>query len=309
MAKTEASSISDGLLIRSMPILFLFLWPTGFIALKVGLTYAEPLTFLVWRYGILLVILMPAWCWLRPDFPRTRAQWFHIGMVGLLIQAGYFGFAYLCMQQGMSATSLALIASQQPILVGLLAPVIAGEKVGFTRWMGLLMGVGGAMIVIISKSDGSDANAGWLALLFGVLSLLCITTATFWEKKHVAPHHPVSVYLIQYSVGLLATLPCAWLFETMDVTWNQDLILSLGWLIVANSLISMWLLFSMLRRGEASKVAALFFLIPAVAALMASAVGQEQIPLMAWPGMALAAGGIYLVNRSAQPSKSLTAEA
>lgn len=303
MANTEASSRPDSLLIRSMPVLFLFLWPTGFIALKVGLTYAEPLTFLAWRYGILLVILVPAWLWLRPALPASRSQWCHIGMVGLLIQAGYFGFAYLCMQHGMSATSLALIASQQPILVGLLAPVIAGEKVGLKRWLGLLMGVGGAMIVIISKSSGSDANAGWLSLLFGVLSLLCITTATFWEKKHVTPHHPVSVYLIQYSVGFLATLPFALLFETMVVQWTQDFILSLGWLIIANSLISMWLLFSMLRRGEASKVSALFFLIPAVAALMASAVGQEQIPLMAWPGMALAAAGIYVVNRSAQLPK------
>ena len=303
MAISEGSGQPASLLIRSMPFLFLLLWPSGFIALKVGLTYSEPLTFLAWRYGILVIILIPAWLWLKPALPNHRAQWFHIGMVGLLIQAGYFGFAYLCMQHGMSATSLALIASQQPILVGLLAPIIAGEKVGAKRWLGLLMGVGGAMIVIISKSNGSDANAGWLSLLFGVLSLLCITTATFWEKKHVKPHHPVSVYLIQYSVGFLATLPFAFLFETMVVKWTQDFVLSLTWLIVANSLISMWLLFSMLRRGEASKVSALFFLIPAVAALMASAVGQEQIPMMAWPGMALAAAGIYLVNRSAQPLK------
>lgn len=300
---TDFSSRSSRLLVLGMPLLFLFLWPSGFIALKVGLTYAEPLTFLAWRYGILVVIMLPVWAWLKPPLPATRSQWLHIGMVGLLIQAGYFGFAYLCMQHGMSATSLALIASQQPILVGLLAPVLAGEKVGLKRWLGLLMGVGGAMIVIISKSDGSDANAGWLALLFGVLSLLCITTATFWEKRFVRPHHPVSVSLIQYTVGFSATLPFAWLFETMVVNWTQDFVMSLAWLIVANSIISMWLLFSMLRRGEASKVSALFFLIPAIAALMASAVGQENIPLMAWPGMVLAAAGIYLVNRSSSASK------
>jgi drug/metabolite transporter (DMT)-like permease len=37
------------------PFLFVLLWSTGFIGAKFGLPYAEPLTFLFWRYLLLLL--------------------------------------------------------------------------------------------------------------------------------------------------------------------------------------------------------------------------------------------------------------
>ena len=36
---------------RFYPLLFVFLWSTGFIGAKYGLPYAEPLSFLLVRYG------------------------------------------------------------------------------------------------------------------------------------------------------------------------------------------------------------------------------------------------------------------
>jgi hypothetical protein len=51
-------------------------------------------------------------------------------MVDLLLQAGYFSFVSLSVQFGVSAGAVALITSQQPVLLGLLAPAIAGERVG-----------------------------------------------------------------------------------------------------------------------------------------------------------------------------------
>ena len=40
-----------------LPFLFVFLWSTGFIGAKFGLPYAEPLSFLVARY-VLVIALM-----------------------------------------------------------------------------------------------------------------------------------------------------------------------------------------------------------------------------------------------------------
>ena len=36
-----------------LPLLFVFLWSTGFVGAKFGLPYAEPLTFLLCRYALL----------------------------------------------------------------------------------------------------------------------------------------------------------------------------------------------------------------------------------------------------------------
>jgi drug/metabolite transporter (DMT)-like permease len=93
-------------------------------------------------------------------------------------------------------------------------------------------------------------------------------------------------------------------FEELHVDWTANLIVSLAYLVVANSLLAITLLLTMLRRGEASRVSALFFLTPPLAALIAWIVLGEDLPAAAWPGMVLAAVGVALATwtRSAQPS-------
>ena len=48
---------------RFYPALFVFLWSTGFIGAKFGLPYAEPLSFLLTRY-VLVILLMTLAEWL-----------------------------------------------------------------------------------------------------------------------------------------------------------------------------------------------------------------------------------------------------
>jgi drug/metabolite transporter (DMT)-like permease len=73
--------------------------------------------------------------------------------------------------------------------------------------------------------------------------------------------------------------------------------MALAYLVVGNSLISVTLLLAMVRHGEASRVSALFFLVPPMAALMAWGLIGEVLPPLAWAGMALAACGVALVGR------------
>jgi drug/metabolite transporter (DMT)-like permease len=84
----------------------------------------------------------------------------------------------------------------------------------------------------------------------------------------------------------------------MQVHWTASLVASLAYLVIGNSLIAVSLLLAMIREGEASRVSALFFLVPPVAAVIAWVVLGEAIAALAWPGMVLAALGIWLVMRS-----------
>ena len=216
-------------------------------------------------------------------------------MIGLLIQAGYFTFTYLSLKYGMSAGAVALVTSQQPILIGLLAPAIAGERVDRIRWLGLALGVTGAVIVITARSSIDVSSP--LALVFAVLALLAMTGGTLWEKRFGTPVHPVLANTVQYAVGLAVTAPLAVLLEPMHVQWTPGLFGSLAYLVIANSLVAISLLLAMIRHGEASRVSALFFLVPPATAVIAFLVLGESIPAMAWPGMAIAAAGLYLVMR------------
>jgi drug/metabolite transporter (DMT)-like permease len=257
------------------------------------------MTFLALRYACVVLILAPVLLVLRPPLPRGASAWGHLAMVGLLLQAGYFCFTYLSLKQGMSAGGIALITSLQPILIGLLAPAIAQERVDARRWAGLGLGVSGAALVIVAKASIDVLSP--LGLLFAVSALLCITGGTLYEKRFGTQTHPATSNLVQYAVGLAVTAPLAFWLEPMRIEWTGPLWASLAYLVVGNSLVAITLLLTMIRHGEASRVSALFFLVPPCTAVIALAILDEPIPALAWPGMALAALGILLVTR-AKPS-------
>ncbi|MGB6103205.1 MAG: DMT family transporter [Pusillimonas sp.] len=289
------ASSGTPLWLAAAPALFLLLWSCGFVFLKLGLAYADPFTFLALRYACVVALLAVPFFWMRPPLPATPQVWLHLVVVGLLVQAGYFAFTYLSLKLGMSAGALALITSQQPILVGLLAPALAAERVGAIRWAGLIMGVAGAGIVILAKSSVEVASAA--GLLYAMLALLCMAGGTLWEKRFGTEVHPVTANMVQYAVGLAVAAPLAFFLESMHVQWTAGLFASLAYLVVCNSLIAISLLLAMIRRGEASRVSALFCLVPPTTAIIAFPVLGEAIPVLAWPGMLLAVAGIYLVMR------------
>ncbi|CAB3890236.1 DMT family transporter [Achromobacter mucicolens] len=281
--------------LKAAPALFLMLWSSGFVVLKVGLAYADPLTFLALRYACVVLILAPLLLALRPPLPTRASAWGHLAMVGLLLQAGYFCFTYLSLKQGMSAGGVALITSLQPILIGLLAPALAHERVDARRWAGLALGVAGAALVIVAKAS-IDVLAP-LGLAFAVGALLCLTGGTLYEKRFGTQIHPVASNFVQYGVGLAVSAPLAFWLEPMRIEWTGPLLGSLAYLVVGNSLVAITLLLAMIRHGEASRVSALFFLVPPCTAIIALLILREPIPPLAWPGMVLAALGILLVTR------------
>lgn len=279
------------------PAIFLVLWSAGFAVAKVGLLYTDPITFLALRYAFVLAVLLPLVPIVRPSWPKRAADWLHLAVVGFLIQAVYFGLSYMGLGSGISAGAAALIVSLQPILVGLLAPRLAGERVGALGWIGLALGLAGAAVVIVARSAIEVTSVA--GILFTVGGLVGMTAATLYEKRFGITQHPVTSNVVQYAVGLVAVLPVAWAIEDMQVEWTGEFVAALAYLVICNSLIAITLLLAMVRHGEASRVSALFFLVPPGAALIAWVTIGEAMPPVAWLGMGLAAIGVALVGRPA----------
>ena len=277
------------------PALFLILWSAGFAVAKIGLRHAEPLTLLALRYVLLLAVLVPAAVILRPPVPTSHRALRDIAVTGFLIQVVYFGLCYTAFKSGVSAGGVAIIVCLQPILVGLIAPRFVGEAVAPARWIGLALGLAGAMTVILSRASISAENP--LGLLAAVGGLFGMTGGTLYEKRFGVGHHPVTSNIIQYAVGAVATVPLAWLTEHGRIDWSPEFLWVMAYLVIGNSLISTTLLLAMIRRGEVARVSALFFLVPPAAALIAWAVLDEAMSGLAWVGLVLAALGVALASR------------
>jgi len=289
-------------MVRAAPVIFLVLWSGGYAAAKVGLPYTGPFTFLALRYIVALLILVPVALFTRPAWPRTREAWLHVLAVGFGIQVAYFGLSYVAFDLDLSAGAVALITSLQPILVALFAPRVTGEQVSPTRWIGLALGLSGAAIVIGARS-AIEAESWW-GILAACGALISMSAVTLYEKRYGGGTDPVPANMIGFGLGIVVFVPVALLAEGFAFEVTTRSVASLAYLAIGNSLISITLLLAMIRRGEASRVSALLFLVPPGAALIAWIVLGEQMPLLAWPGMALAAAGVYIATRRpvAQPA-------
>ena len=277
------------------PVAFTLLWAGGYSVAKLGLLYAEPMTLLSMRFAAVVILLFPLYLIIRPALPKRPADWMHLAVVGLLVQAVYFGFCWWAFKTGVSAGVLAIFMSLQPILVAILAPYLARERVSWKRWLGLILGLAGVAIVIIARSDIRPPT--WAGVGFSILGLLGITSGVLYEKRFGISYHPIVANMVQYCAGFLAVIPIAFLTETMEVQWTGELIAALSYLVIGNSILAISLLLAMIRAGEVARVSSLMFLVPPLAALFGWLLLGEEMPPVAWAGMAVAAIGVSIAIR------------
>ncbi len=75
--------------IPATPVVFVFLWSSAFVGIRFGLPYAEPFTFLAWRFLLAAsIFLLVAWQ-LRSPWPSHLSDYAHIIFCGVLIHGVY----------------------------------------------------------------------------------------------------------------------------------------------------------------------------------------------------------------------------
>lgn len=273
---------------------FVVVWSTGYIAGAMAVQHAGPFTVLVLRFGLSALVFGLLALLARVPLPRPECAW-HSAVVGLLTMAVQFGGVYAALKMGASPGLSALVIGMMPLTVALMAFVL-GERVQPRQWVGLGIGLAGVLLVIgerVASAHASLASCGAL-----VLGLIGISAGTLYQKRHAAAIDLRTGLFIQNAVGSLALLALAVPFEGLHTDMSWQLGASLAWLVFVNSVGGFALLFLLIRHGEAPKVAALFYLVPPVTALMSRVSMHESLTLPELAGFALASLGVYLGSKS-----------
>lgn len=281
----------------AMPILFVLIWSTGFIAAKYGLPYADPLTFLLLRFAGVLLVLLPLVLLMRAPWPVGRMR--HIAAAGILVQAGYLGGVWCAIKLGMPAGLSALIVGLQPVLTAFAAPWI-GESVRGRQWVGLVFGLCGVGLVVANKI--SLIGLSWGSIALCVFALLSITVGTLYQKRYCAHFDLRTGTIIQFAASLVVVLPLAIVFENLNfalenVRWTPQFIGALLWSVLALSIGAIFLLFALIRKSAATQVTSLLYLTPPTTAVMAWIMFGEAFSIVGIGGMVLAVIGVALVVR------------
>ena len=279
---------------RLAPILFVFLWSTGFVGAKYGLPYADPFIFLSLRIFIAAGILLIAARLMHAQIALTRSEISNSALIGLFLHAFYLGGVFFAISTGVSAGVAAVITSLQPVFVSILAVKVLGEKLRWSQFAGLVTGLIGVVLVLGPTFDSSVSIFG-IAAVF--IALLGSTTATLMQKKFGAGIPMLAGTAYQYlAAGLILGIAAIATGGTrIDLT--PKFAGAMIWLIFALSVGAVLLLLRLLNNGSAASVSSLFYLVPPATALEAYVLFGEKVNTQGFLGIGITALGVWLVIR------------
>lgn len=287
-----------------LPLCFVVLYGSGFVGAKLGLPHAEPFTFLAWRFALAALLLGLLARLLRAPWPGKPRLVFDLMGAGLLTVGLFSAGVFYSIASGVAPAISALIIALHPILVSLGAGLWLGERVGNRQWAGMLLGLFGVYLVLYQRLQ---LDPGYVqGASFSLLGLLGLSAGSLYQKARCSGMNIFSGGAIQCAVCAVAMALGAACFESGVVDWGMEFGVALLWMAVIVSVGAVSMLYVMIKRGEASRVASVFYLVPVSAALTAYLLFGQTVDGLALAGSALAALGVVLASLA--PGKSSASE-
>ncbi len=272
---------------------FVLVWCTGYLGGKLVVAEAGALTALVWRFGLSTLVFAALASAARVPRPSSNVL-AHSAVTGVLTLAVQFAGVYLGLHWGATAGVAALVIGAMPLVVALVAVVAGTERLGSRQWGGLAIGFAGVMLVVVDRIDGATPWPAWMALLVGLAGA---AAGTLYQKRHASTIDLRIGLATQNLAATLVLVPLAIVLEDFGYAATPAFFLPMTWLVLVNSVGGFALLFVLIRHGAASAVASLFFLMPAVTAVMGHVVLGEHLTALKLAGFACAAFGVWLATR------------
>jgi drug/metabolite transporter (DMT)-like permease len=291
---------ATALFVRAAPLTFAFLWSSGFIVAKYAAPDADAFTFLTVRFALAAVLLAVIAVMSRAPWPASAGAATHSLMAGVLLHGGYVGGVWWAVSAGLPTGISALITAGQPLLTALLAAPLLGERVTPWRWLGIVAGFIGIVLVLAPRLAGVDAatlGAVAMPILVNAGATVSVTLGPFYQKRFVPGGDLRSGTCLQFVGALAVVVPLALTTETLRFEPTATLLAALGWSVLMLSIAAIALLLLMIRHGEVSRIAALIYLVPPLTALQAFVLFGEDLSALQIIGMAVTAAGVWLATR------------
>ncbi len=274
---------------------FCFLWSSAFAAAKIAVRDCPPLTLLTIRFliagALMLGLAAASGRWKLPA-GRDLAS---LILLGVLNNALYLGLSWSGMTTVSSAFTAVLI-STNPLLIGVLAGPVLGERLGWRKLLGLCLGLAGVALVLRSRLSGMQEDLHGTLLVTGGLVALVAGTLLYKLLKPTSGLWTSTG--IQSLAGAAALLPFALAHESLgDAHMTASLFWSMAYMIVAVSMGGYYLWFMILGRASATAASALHFLMPPLGLLFGWAVLGEHVSWLDLLGIVPIALGIWLATR------------
>ena len=235
-------------------------------AQKAALAGLPPATITLLRNVVALLALLVvarAWrisfrAWSRRDLGRV----FVLGTAafGLPMVLGIVGV------ERSSAANGSILILLEPVTIVAIAWIFMGERIGGAKLASIVLGLAGALAIVLEGASFDDLFGGEHALGNAILALHGILWGCYTPlaKPLAEKHDPVGLCLLTTAFSLLLLGPAAW-FEREEWRAGPELVPALLWCLAIGlfvSFLSTFLWLAALRHIPSTSVAGFVFLQP-----------------------------------------------
>jgi drug/metabolite transporter (DMT)-like permease len=266
------------------------------IAKDVMPAYIQPFGFIFYRVlGALMLFAMIA------SFYKER-----IAKKDMLLLAvcGFFGVGLnqLSFFYGLNLTNpinAGIIMVSNPIMVLLASAFILKTRITYLKIAGLILGISGALIILLFKkgfSFGSDTIIGDSFILLNSASYAVYLVLV---KPLMSKYKPITVVTWVFGFGFLFVMPFGF-SEISEIDWSSftpDIWWKFGFVIVATTFLTYLFNIYGLQRLNPSVVSTYIYLQPLIAAFYAISLGKDSFTWIKFIAAILIFSGVYLVSK------------
>lgn len=243
-------------------------------------------------------VLLTAYIWVAHGFGVIKP----VVISGQVLRALFFLASTVLIAISVASlplsTALAIIFSS-PLLVAALSPLLLKETVGPRRWLAIVVGFIGVLVII--RPGGTEFT--WLLLI----PVAAASASALRDTTTRILHRTDNTYAILFwsNIAILAATLFTWPFG-----WEAVSLSDAGWLILGGALntLAHFLTITALRHGDAALVTPFRYTALVWAALLGFAIwGDVPDNWTILGAMIIVAAGIYLVLREAQVRRKAAA--
>jgi O-acetylserine/cysteine efflux transporter len=275
------------------------IWGTNFVAMKTALRDFTPFQLGAARY---VLAAFPLLLVVRP--PKMAWKW--IVLYGLFQGVGQFGFLFVALRVGMTASLASVLLQTQVFFTALFGLLLLREKIGRPLRWGLGIAALGLGCFGMNYLQPSAAGASATTVLGFVLSL---TAASMWAASNTvvrlaqreSPRFDALNFMVWISVVPIAPfLLLTWYFDDAATRWNwlhaswSSWVAAayLGWMATILAY-AMWT--GLLQRHPVNRVAPFSLGVPVVGLLAGTLALGEVVTGWQWVGVALIVASLACV--------------
>ena len=269
-------------------LLVYVVWGTTYFAIGIALQTMPPLLMNAIRFlcagGVMLLVAMG-----QGHAMPTRAQWCNSALVGGLMVFLAMNFIGFAQKLGIGSGLMATVVTTMPMWLALWSRW-GGERVPFTSWIGLALGVAGALLLALE----GDFSATWLGALLAFGAPLAWSLGSYASRRLSLPAPAMASAAQWFAGGAMGLVVALW-FEPLSSLGQVSARSWAAWvyLLVFGTLVALNAYLWLLQNTTAALAGSYSFVNPAVALLVGVALGGEL--LTGWVFAALPLIGAALV--------------